>query len=147
MNRQKQKGVAAVELAFLLIPLITITFGITEYGRAMTQYNTLTKGVRDAARYLSQLPAGPANDDAAKCLAAFGNIDCTAPPLLPGLAKTNVAITDAVSDPANYLNQATGSGSVNLVKVTVSGYQFVSLVSFVAPNFTFAPISATMRQL
>lgn len=49
-----QRGVAAVEFGILLIPLVLLAFGITEYGRAMYQYNALGKSVRSAARYLSQ---------------------------------------------------------------------------------------------
>ena len=50
---RKQQGAAAVELGFLLIPLVLLAFGVSEYGRAVYQYNTLVKASRDAARYLS----------------------------------------------------------------------------------------------
>lgn len=53
-----QRGVAAVELAFILPVLLIILSGIIEYGRALWYYDALAKGARDAARYLSTRPIG-----------------------------------------------------------------------------------------
>jgi TadE-like protein len=144
-----QRGVAAVELGLLLpFILFPLTFGITEFGRAMAQYNTMVKNVRDGSRYLSQLPAGPTNHDAAKCLVVFGNIACTEPALLPGLTTAMVTVEDSVTNPTPaYLNVLTpGGGTLNLVSVTVTGYPFTFIVDFGIPNFTFEAISSTMRQ-
>src|SRR5687768_8127054 len=52
MNR-KQHGVALVEFALILPFLLVLSIITFEFGRAIWQYNTLTKSVRDAARYLS----------------------------------------------------------------------------------------------
>lgn len=144
---RKHRGVASVELAFLMIPLLLLTFGTTEFGRAIYQYNTLAKSTRDAARYLSAQSAGDAVDVAtAQCLAVYGNTDCTGTVLLPGLTASMVTVCDSVSCPSTHLNQTTGSGVLNLVTVTISGYQFTSLVPFIAPNLAFKNISTTMRQ-
>ena len=51
--KRRQKGVAIVEFALVLPFLLLLTFITTEFGRAIWEYNTLTKSVRDAARYLS----------------------------------------------------------------------------------------------
>ncbi|HEU4846404.1 MAG TPA: TadE/TadG family type IV pilus assembly protein [Burkholderiaceae bacterium] len=146
---RKQRGVASVELAFLIIPLLLLTFGTTEYGRAVYQYNTLAKASRDAARYLSEQAPGDAIDlAAAKCLAVYGDPDCTnTVPLAPGLTTAMVSICDSTSCPSTHQNQATGSGVINLVTVTISGYPFTSLVPFIAPSVTFNDISTTMRQI
>ena len=48
-----QQGVAALEFAFLLVPLLASAFGITEFGRALYYYDTLAKAVRDATRLMS----------------------------------------------------------------------------------------------
>jgi Flp pilus assembly protein TadG len=146
---RKQRGVASVELAFLIIPLVLLTFGTTEFGRAIYQYNTLAKATRDAARFLSGQGPGDAVDLAsAKCLAVYGNTDCSGGiTLLPGLTTDMVTVCDSISCPSTNLNQPTGSGVINLVTVTISGYQFTSLVPFIAPNMTFNNISTTMRQI
>ena len=154
-NRHFQSGVAAVELGLLLIPLITLIFGISEYGRAMYQYNTLGKAVRDGARYLSQYEAGDATAIAkARCLVAYGNTACTDAPLLPQLTSstmnTMIIVKDSKNDPSMSLQPMIANGVsvgvTNLVKLTVKGYEFTSLVSFVVPSFAFDPISVTMTQ-
>jgi hypothetical protein len=146
-------------------------FGLTEYGRAIYQYNTLVKATRDATRYLSTLAPGSGRVPAT-CLAVYGkykvgpdglptcqndpNAPSDAPPefvpLVPDLTEDLVSICDA-SNCATHSLVPTGSGAVNLVTVTVSGYQFQSLINFPlaglsigSPDITFGDISNTMRQ-
>lgn len=149
----KQTGAAAVEFALLIIPMLVMVFGITEFGRAMYQYNTLVKLTRDAARYLTTQAAGT-GVGTAQCLAVYGNNSCTAPALLPGLTTAMVTECDATNCPGTHAAVATGAGAVNLVTVTISGYQFQSLVNFTIggfgvgmPNITFGAVSTTMRQI
>ena len=150
-----QKGVAAVEFGLLLIPLVTLAFGITEFGRAMYQYNTIAKATRDAARYLSTEDAGKASAaTTARCLVVYGKTSCEGAPLVPGLADGNVtvAIKDSTTNPGTHALQPIpdvsgaggGSGIVNLVSVEVSGFKFNSLVPFVVTDVTFGPIGTTM---
>lgn len=149
--RKRQRGVAAVEFGFLIIPLTLMLFGLTEYGRAIYQYNTLVKATRDATRYLSTVDKGQGWTQA-RCLATRGDLTCSAPLLAPGLTSGMVQICDASNCPTHAL-VSTGSGAVNLVTVTISGYQFQSLINFPlaglsigAPDITFGDISNTMRQ-
>lgn len=148
----KQRGVAAVELALLLIPLVTLAFGVAEYGRAIYQYNAITKSVRDGVRHLSHFSPGDANRVAeAKCLVAYGKTTCSDSdtPLVPGLSTSNVTVRDrsVPADAPDYNLQETGRGTLNLVAVEVNGYAFTSLVPFVVPNFIFGTIRATMPQV
>ena len=149
-----QKGAATIEFSFLIAPLLLMLFGVTEYGRAIYQYNTLVKSVRDATRYLSTVQAG-SGYAVAQCLAVYGTSNCSGSPLAPGLTTDMVSICDASisSCQATHQSQTTGSGTVNLVTVTVSGYQFHSLINFPlgdvtvgAPNLTYNSIRNTMRQ-
>lgn len=145
---RRQKGAAAVELGLLLIPLTVLTFGISEYGRAIYQYNAVTKAVRDGARYLSQYAPGDATRIAqAKCLTAYGNTNCQGLTLLPNLDITNVTVRDRTTDSASYNLQATGRGTVNLVAVEVAGYTFNSLVPYFVQNMVFGTVRATMLQV
>ena len=50
----KSRGVAAVEMAVVLPLILLLLFVTAEIGRGFMQYNTLTKSVRDSARYLGQ---------------------------------------------------------------------------------------------
>lgn len=153
---QTQRGVAAIELGILMIVLVPLVFGITEFGRAIYQINTIAKSTRDAARFLSsQGPGDPADLTVAKNLTVFGSKTDSMPgiqpvprtPLVPNLTTDMVTVCDSASPPpCNHLNIATGSGVINIVTVTVSGYSFTSLVPFVVPNIPFTPISTTMRQ-
>lgn len=48
-----QHGIAMLELVVVAPILLLILLGVAEMGRALFQYNTLSKGVRDSARYYS----------------------------------------------------------------------------------------------
>jgi Flp pilus assembly protein TadG len=140
------RGVAAVELALLLTPLLVMLFGVTELGRAIFSYNILAKAVRDATRHLSQHgPGDTAIAAEARCLAVFGTTDCTGTALAIGLDTDRVVVCDAVLCPATHAGQSTGLGAVNLVTVGITGYAWSSVVPWVVPNMRFNTISVTMR--
>lgn len=148
-SKLTQRGGAAIEFALLFFPLALLTFGITEFGRALHQYNTVVKAVRDAARY--QSTAAPGNTLVARCLAVTGSAavnggGCSGTPLLPGLDLGQVSVCDQLSCAATHRFQETGRGVVNLVSVTVTGYVFSSMVPFAVPSITFGPVRATMVQ-
>ncbi len=152
-NLRKQRGVAAVEFALVIIPMLIMVFGITEFGRAMYQYNTLVKATRDAARFLSTQAAG-SGTGTAQNLAVYGNKTAGGNTLAPGLTTGMVTVCDSLSCPATHASVSTGSGAVNLVTVTIQGFQFQSVVDFSIgglnaglPGITFGPISTTMRQV
>jgi len=156
----REKGIAAVEFAIVLIPLLVIVTGITEFGRAMYYYNTIAKAARDGARLMStQTPADmnyPNLISQATCTAVYGNTTCSGTPLVPGLTTGMVSICDRVSCPGTHANVPTGTGVINLVTFTIGGpnnpYTFQSMAPF-APalfgvgSFNFASISVTMRQI
>ena len=97
----RQRGVAMVEFAIVLPILLMLTLATAEFGRTFLQYNTLTKAVRDAARYVAgkavkgstgvvQLNTTLTTE--ARNLVAFGNVAGSGSSLLPGLVPTNVTI-------------------------------------------------------
>ena len=96
-NRRHAYGLAAVELA-LLLPvfafLMTATF---EVGRALYQFNTLTKAVRDSAQYLARygvvagvLNPTPAEVTTARNLVVYGTPVTGGTTLLPGMDPNDV---------------------------------------------------------
>lgn len=162
----RQKGVAAVELAFILPIMLILVFGITELGRALYQYNGLVKATRGAVRYLAQYDL--ANEDAPAVRsntikwAVYGapttcsdakQLVCTYPttPLVSGLKEDQVTLCDYLFTTCNTTHKGveTGEGTVDLVTVTIGGsgnktFSFSSLVPFVIPNIDFSPVKTTM---
>jgi Flp pilus assembly protein TadG len=149
---RNQSGVAAVEMALLLPFLILLAFGLTELGRAVYQYNALAKSVRDGARHLSQYAPGDAGSLAeARRLVLCGktnttDADCANNALVAGMSLSYIHVYDRTTS-SSYNLQETGRGTVNLVRVEVSGFAFRSLVPAFIPSVTFSPIYATMVQV
>lgn len=154
-NRFKRtQGVALVEFALVLPLLLVVTLLVTELGRALYQYNTLTKAVRDAARYLSmQEPTikvtNPGRVLIARNLAVYGTPQPTlsTQPLALGLGLGNV--------PDANITWATQGSSplINTVTIRITGYSFRPILSSVfgipfgdaQGLIPYGPISATMR--
>ena len=135
---RKSRGVAAVELAILLIPLVIMTFGMSELGRAFYYYNSLVKSARDASRYLSMHTRG-SHEAQARCLAVYGNTNCSGDPLLHGLETGMVRISYGLAVP-------TGYGSIDTVTVSIEGLPFQTLTAVPVDAMTFGAIGSTMRQ-
>ena len=152
----RMRGVAAVELALLIVPLVMLGLATVDFARAMFVYDQLVKSARDGARYLSFFDPTVASEypvTLAKNRMLYGSTSTTGPKIVPGLEASMIKICDRADSTAcpseNFANVAAGSGSINLVKVTISGYQFTPLFPGVSKLsiMTFDPISVTMRQL
>ena len=151
--KNKQSGVALIEFALVLPLLLILTFITTELGRALYQYNTLTKSVRDAARYLSvQIPSTKITES--KNLVVYGSLSVTGQPLASGL--TIGQVKDPVwalrgSNPVirTVTVEIAGCAKVDPLAPPVPCYKFVSLVDGVfgvkLGIINYADISATMR--
>lgn len=147
-KRHSQQGAALIELALAIPLMLMLSMIVIEFGRALYEYNTVTKSVRDAVRYLTvQLPPAPTNcPQAATNLARYGN---TSPqpadkPLAPGLASAAINCT--------WLTSGTYPLASTTVTVTVNGYRFQPMVSnvfglqlFTKGGITFGNIAATME--
>lgn len=145
----RESGTAAIEMALLLPLLVLLLFGVTEFGRAVYQYNALAKAVRDSARYLSQFAPGDATRMLeARSMVLCGATDCGGrAPLVSGMSLNYVRVRDRTTDPATFNLQSTGRGVLNLVRVEVSGFTFRSVASAYIPSVPFATIQATMEQV
>lgn len=149
--KRGMRGGATVEFALLLIPMLLLGSVAAEYGRALHQYNTLVKTVRDSARFLSQHnPSDAASYSLAladaKCLAVYGNTGCSGPSLAPGLTVDMIGIESTTMTTA-------ADTLITLVEVRVTGYVFnfvfnpARLMDNAAAVIPFTDIHATMRQL
>ncbi|MFP3504786.1 TadE/TadG family type IV pilus assembly protein [Burkholderia sp. SIMBA_062] len=171
IRRSRMRGVAAVEFALVLMPMIVLATGVAEFGRAIYQYETLTKATRNAARYLSVfLPNDSAYPlAAAQCLVVYGSTTCgsAGTELVPGLTTSMVIVCDAThstdcgdaSDPSQFANlptydstnnaaSGTATGSINLVEVKVKGYQYQPIPAYPGlSSITFGNVVTVMRQV
>ncbi|WP_198087920.1 TadE/TadG family type IV pilus assembly protein [Variovorax sp. E3] len=146
-SRRTQRGAALIELALITPLLLLLTFITTEFGRAMYEYNAVTKSTRDAVRYLSvQTPGTQVTE--ARNLIVYGNTAGTGTPLARGLSLSNVPAGSCCTW------QSAGSNPIiTTVTVRVTGYTFHSLfpsvmgVVFTGANgdLVFSDITATMR--
>lgn len=142
--QHQQQGAALIELALSIPFMIMLSMIVIEFGRALYEYNTVTKSVRDAVRYLSvQMPNTLCAN--AQNLVVYGTTTTGTQPLAPGLKTSAVSCSW----------QTTGAlPLINTVTVTVTGYNFTSPVSgvfglqlFTNGGINFGNITATMRTL
>ncbi|MGC9458681.1 TadE family protein, partial [Vibrio genomosp. F10] len=61
--QRKQKGIAAVEFLITVPILVLIIGGVTEFGNALIDYNTLNKMARNGARYATTDVSGTSSYD------------------------------------------------------------------------------------
>ena len=135
LGPRTSRGLATVEFAICAPLLLLLMLATAEVGRCMFQYNTLTKAVRDGARYaVINASVGTtrivsitaATRTATQNLVVTGNRAGTGTPLLPGLTVNNVTVTDA------------GNGFVRVAAV----YTFQPVLGATLPTMGFrAPIN------
>lgn len=103
---RRQHGIATVELAIVAPILLLLLLGAAEMGRALYQYNTLSKAVRDSARYYSSSVLNSNDIAGARNLVRYGQIG-VGTPLLPGVVNVIIP-APAVSANGTYVT-VTGS--------------------------------------
>jgi TadE-like protein len=154
----RQKGVAAIELALVLPIMLILVFGITELGRALHQYNGLVKATRGAVRYFAQYDL--ANEDVSAVRsnaikwAVYGaptscsdskQLVCIYPttPLVSGLKEAQVSLCDYLAC-TTHRGVETDKGTVDMASVTIEGFKFKSIGTYVIPDIAFFRIRTTM---
>ena len=99
---RKQRGVAMVEFVVVLPVILLLMFGITELGRVIMRYNTLTKSLQDGARHAAAYgllgTTGSVNIDAAldaeiRNLVVYGDVQGNGTPVLEGFLAGQINVT------------------------------------------------------
>lgn len=152
-----QQGLAVVEFAIILPVILLIALAVTEAGRAMYQYNTLTKSVQNGVRYLSdkaidgsgQLNITTTLEDDTKNLVIYGDIN-GGTPLLPTKAPSAIPVVTVSQFPLFMYGDAAGVGD-NHVKVTAT-YTFSPLFNLgglgyqrVIPQFNVSAVERALK--
>ena len=99
----RQAGTAMLEMLFVMPLLLLLIFAVAELGNLLNRYETLTKAVRDGARYVSEETYGETgkvilDDDtvlATQRVVVYGhpNLQEGDTPVLPGLNVSDVSVT------------------------------------------------------
>ncbi|MFH0343098.1 MAG: TadE/TadG family type IV pilus assembly protein [Chromatiales bacterium] len=152
MRYPRQQGLVMVEFTIVLPLLLLLMFAAAEFGRALFQYNTLIKSVRDGGRYLAAnaflgdaTQVNTAAQTQTQNLVAYGAIGKTAcqptstPPFYPpcddlkGFNAADVTYSNPVQDAdGNYY-------------VTVSAtYNYAAMLGAALP-FTSADMTIPLR--
>src|SRR5215469_5599724 len=138
-SRARQTGTAAMELAIALPVLLLLLVAAAEVGRLLSQYDTLTKSVRNGARYLASNALGGTQgivvlttqvQTQTQNLVVTGNINGSGSALLPNFVAANVTVTTVdsthVSVTATYTYQP-------LLGATLPTFGIGSSISFSFP--------------
>ena len=131
-GRSQERGQSLIEFAMVLPILLLLAMGTIEFGRAYYQYNTLSKSVREGARYMSMHGYTTAEQTNAKRMACHGNTTGSGTPCVPGLTTGNIAVTSR------------GGGTTlatppQWIKVAVTGYNFQPLFPSIIPSVPLTP--------
>ncbi|BAL26418.1 TadE/TadG family type IV pilus assembly protein [Azoarcus sp. KH32C] len=131
-----QRGVAAVELALVIVFLLLLVAGIVEFGRAFWYYDALTKATRDGARMLSVADRGTFStgtfiDDAKNRVVQAAN----SANIKPALTTAQVSVT-CLNDTFSSVGCASGVGAPANVQVAISGYTITigGMIPFLSPT-------------
>lgn len=101
-SRWRQRGTVTIEFMVVAPILLLLLLGISEFGHALYQSNTLTKSVRDGARYLSSVANGGSGGssvieaiDATETvnLVVYGNTAGGGSPVVPGLTASHISLS------------------------------------------------------
>jgi len=112
-----QRGVAAVEFAIVIIPMLLIVAGLIEFGRTFWYYDALAKATRDGARMMAT-----ADKDA--ILAAKGRaedfivIAANSAKVSPALTSTDNVLVECLNA-AYGVQSCTDGVAPNHVRVTI----------------------------
>lgn len=151
----KQRGLAVVELAVATPFLLVMLMVCAEFSRIFYQYNTLTKSVRDGARFAAedaynstrQFSLTNQKITEAQNIVVFGDINGNGTPLLTGLNIGNVTVSQLNLGSAPTLREhieVTANYTYQPFSPVISGMGF--LPQSFDMNFTLTA-SSTMRAL
>ena len=150
---RSQRGMAAVEFASLLVPLLTLCFAGLECAMALQRYQSIQYSLSAATRYLSLSPAGDSHAiQVAKCLVITGDPSvtsnqCHGTPFVPNSGTSQVVICD-VSNCSNTQKMVLSGGiQLNLVSVSTQGIEMTDFPEWlnvlVFPNTQYSLVQST----
>lgn len=136
-KRSVQHGAVLVEMALVTPILLLIMLATAEVTRAFIDHNTLTKAVRNGARYAAAnalrgttgvITVNAALTAETRNLVVYGNVSGSGTPVLTGLAPANITVTDIGGNNIQITAAHSISGMLGPVLRSFSGGSDISLL-------------------
>jgi Flp pilus assembly protein TadG len=140
MTRRRQSGVTSVEFAIIGVLLMTVTFGVIEFGRALYVINLLTEGARRGARLAAVCPVG----DPKPASAAIYDSGSGSSSLVSGLTTANVQVQYLDTNGSVIANPAANFGNIHYVSVSIVSFQLPLLIPVINPVLNLSGFSSTL---
>jgi Flp pilus assembly protein TadG len=147
-----RSGAAAVEFALILPLMSVLLFGFFEAGRMFYTFNIASAAARDAARFGARLPmtcsgfVSGTDEMRVKTLAATGDANVGADPLIAGMTTANIAVAYAcvsnAGSPRPYAGVYEDATGVPTLKVTVNA-PFQTVFSSLLPSLNVNGMSVS----
>ncbi|MGB4359798.1 MAG: TadE/TadG family type IV pilus assembly protein [Rhodoferax sp.] len=115
-----QRGVAAVEFAFVLVIMLLIMAGMVEFGRTFWYADALTKATRDGARLMSSWPIDTISSQGLGAARNITQNSANAANVSPPLATGNVLV-QCLNETFISVACTDGAAPAN-VRVSVNGF-------------------------
>lgn len=128
-TRENERGVALMEMSIVMLVLLTVLFGILEFGRLLWTCNALVEATRIGARYAV---TNTQNVAAVRNVVVYGAPEGGANPVIPGLAPANINVV--------YTNFSTGNGHAS---ISVN-YTFAFIVPMFGANIALPTFRTTL---
>ncbi len=129
--RPLPRGVAAVEMALVMVLFTMLLFGVMEMGRLLWVWNAATETTRFGARM------------AVVCDIGDADIKTRMTQRMPDLTAAQITI-DYLNPPAA-VNSCT-SANCKAVSVRLSNYTHTTIIPFLPLTLTLPPFSTTLRK-
>jgi len=136
-SKTRQRGAVLVEMALVTPILLAMMLATAEITRAFIDHNTLTKAVRNGARYVAAnayqgttgiVAVGATLSAETRNLVVFGNIAGLGSPVLPGLSAADITVTDVGANNIRVTAAHTISGMLGPVLRSFSGGPDINMV-------------------
>lgn len=121
MSLGRSRGLAALEMLFVLPVLLLLLAAIFEIGRMFIHYTTLNKALQNGARsavtqtYGTERLSSIASDDYIRSIVVYGSALSSAESILPGLKPSDITVDTETST-----NYVTVSASYNYSPIFTS---------------------------
>lgn len=131
LSTHRPRGVAAVELALVMIPFTLLLIGVMEMGRLLWVWNAATEATRFGARM------------AVVCDINDADIKARMAQRMPDLTASQITI-DYLNPPAA-VNSCT-TANCKAVSVHLHNYSHTTIIPFLPLTVTLPPFTTTLRK-